>query len=170
MAHWDQKPPVSFGCLLVWLALVTPCATDARHDRLERQILDLSAGVLRQRYGATPPQKPSPPRQQKVQHFVVLLMENHAADHMFGCMNLPGYDSVVPGHALPNDPNDPTKGTFNVTCDARPGYVCEKLANYDTFASKFGRGGNPYAYPYSPQHDNNSWKTAPAATKGEINM
>ena len=29
---------------------------------------------------------PAPPHQDKVEHVVVLLMENHAADNMFGCM------------------------------------------------------------------------------------
>ena len=92
----------------------------------------------------------------KIEHFVVLLMENHAADHMFGCMDLPGYDGIKPGHSLPKDPSDPLRGTINVTCTGTE-YVCQNLSGYDTFASKFGgNGSNPHRYPYSPQHDHNS--------------
>ena len=31
------------------------------------------------------------PHQTKIEHMVVLYMENHAADHFFGCMDLPGW-------------------------------------------------------------------------------
>lgn len=37
---------------------------------------------LRTQMGGTP----TPPRQDKIDHVVVLLMENHAADNMIGCM------------------------------------------------------------------------------------
>ena len=84
------------------------------------------------------------------------LQENRAADHMFGCMDLPGFDGIAPGHRLPKDPRDASKGHVNVTC-AGAEYVCRNLSGYDTFAPKFGgRGSNPNRYPYSEQQDLNS--------------
>ena len=32
-----------------------------------------------------------------IRHFVTLLMENRAADHVFGCFGLPGFDGIPPG-------------------------------------------------------------------------
>jgi len=96
-----------------------------------------------------------PPRQQKVDHFVVIYMENHAADHYFGCMDLPGFDGIRDGHSFPVDPSNTSKGIVNVTCGTSP-YVCSAGPSYDTYASKFGIGGQPDKYPYSEQSDQNS--------------
>ena len=93
-----------------------------------------------------------PPRQQKIDHVVVLYMENHAADAFFGCMDLPGFDGIK-GHSIPKDPTDLSKGHINITC-GKGLYVCEKAPSYDTFAPKFNKDGNPNFYPYSPQGDN----------------
>ena len=93
-----------------------------------------------------------PARQRKIDHVVVLYMENHAADHFFGCMDLPGFDGIR-GHSVPKDPNDPSKGVIQITCGKAP-YVCEKGPSYDTFAPKFAADGNPNHYPYSKQGDN----------------
>jgi hypothetical protein len=35
---------------------------------------------------------PPPPRQEKIDHFVVLFMENQASDVFSGCMDIPGLD------------------------------------------------------------------------------
>ena len=87
-------------------------------------------------------------------HFVVLYMENHAADNFFGCMDLPGFDGIK-GHKLPKDPSDPSKGTFEVTC-GKADYVCKGGPGYDTFAGKFPKtGAMPHIYPYSEQSDVN---------------
>ena len=44
------------------------------------------------RFGEIKPKRKAPPRQNKIDHLVVLYMENHASDNFFGCMDLPGYD------------------------------------------------------------------------------
>lgn len=81
-------------------------------------------------------------RQDKIDHFVVLYMENHAASHFFGCMDLPGFDGIV-GHKV---------GSVEMTCGTAD-YVCASAPSYDTWAGKFGEDGNPNFYPYSKQDD-----------------
>ena len=36
-----------------------------------------------------------------------MVMENHAADNLFGCTDLLGFEGIK-GHASPNDPADPS--------------------------------------------------------------
>jgi hypothetical protein len=132
-------------------------------EKLNHELWKLSAAESEQRFGQHKPRLPTPPHQDKIDHFVVLYMENHAADNMFGCMGLPGYDGIDKGHSLPKDPPDPTKGHFNVTCGTAP-YVCSGGPGYDTFAGKFAPGGNPHAYPYSPQDD--KWSALHGASEG----
>lgn len=63
-------------------------------DEVQRYVAaDLEALPLR-----TPPR-----RQQKVDHLVVLYMENHAADSLFGCMGLEGFEGVL-NHSILKDP------------------------------------------------------------------
>ena len=60
---------------------------------------------------------PPPRRQQKIDHFVVVYMENRAFDHIFGCHDKPGIDGVPKdGHQVPVDPHNASKGFVNVTC------------------------------------------------------
>ena len=76
------------------------------------------------------------PHQDKIDHFVVLLVENHAADNIFGCMNLTGFDGIpAGGRHIPKDPNDSSKGSVTVTCGEAP-YVCKGGPGYDLFGSK----------------------------------
>lgn len=110
-----------------------------------------TAEEAKDRFGRITASGPPPPRQQKIDHFVMLYMENHAADHFFGCMDLPGYDGIK-GHKIPK----PTGGHIEVTC-GHSDYVCKSGPSYDTFAGKFHPvTGHPHIYPYSPQSDNNS--------------
>ena len=51
------------------------------------------------------PLRRPPERQRKIDHLVVLYMENHAADSFFGCMKLPGFDGIV-NHSIPKDPEE----------------------------------------------------------------
>lgn len=60
----------------------------------------------------------------KIRHFVTLLMENRAADHVFGCFGLPGFDGIPPGgRVLYADPSNKSAGFVNVTCGKAP-YSC----------------------------------------------
>ena len=119
--------------------------------RLKAEIHKLNASEVAARFGKILPKVKTPSRQQKIDHVVVLYMENHAADHYFGCMGLKGFDSVV-GHTFPKDPSNPSEGNVEITCGTA-NYVCRSGPGYDTFASKFGPGGNPHIYPYSNQSD-----------------
>ena len=96
---------------------------------------------------------PPPTRQGKIDHFVVVFMENHAFDHMLGCMTRDGLDGIPPeGHLIPRDPDDKTAGFVNVTCGTSP-YVCSVGAGYDTFAGKMAPDADPSFYPYGAQDD-----------------
>lgn len=110
------------------------------------------------------PRRNPPQRQSKIDHVVVLYMENHAADNFFGCMDLPGFDGIR-GHRIPADPADPSKGFINITCGAAP-YVCTQGPGYATFNGKFAKDGNPHRYPYSQQSDGYSawWGAAENGT------
>ena len=134
-------------------------------NRLKADLHKLSFEEAKMRFGEINVRGPPPPRQNKVDHFVVLYMENHAADNFFGCMDLPGFDGIK-GHKLPKDPSDPSKGTFEVTC-GKADYVCKGGPGYDTFAGKFPKtGAMPHIYPYSAQSDVNS--ALHGATEGGV--
>mmetsp|Transcript_54829 Transcript_54829/g.164073 ORF Transcript_54829/g.164073 Transcript_54829/m.164073 type:complete len:115 (-) Transcript_54829:116-460(-) len=62
---------------------------------------------------------------QKVEHVVLLVMENRAFDHVFGfaTAELPGIDGLDGTESNPVDPSDPAKGSVSVT-DANATYVC----------------------------------------------
>ena len=82
-----------------------------------------------------------PPRQNKVDHMVVLFMENRPLDHFFGCMDLPGLDGIpAGGRLIPRHPAYPgsnaSAGVINVTCGTA-NYVCDKPPAYSTWDSKF---------------------------------
>jgi phospholipase C len=96
----------------------------------------------------------------KIEHFVVLYMENRPFDHFFGCMDLPGADSAATmtrNRTLYKDPTDHSKGSVNVTCGTAE-YVCGKRGgmHYNLFSGKF-HGGNDARFPYSAQSDDFSY-------------
>eukprot|EP00041_Stephanoeca_diplocostata_P025155 m.651968 g.651968 ORF g.651968 m.651968 type:complete len:591 (-) comp22686_c0_seq1:2013-3785(-) len=124
----------------------------ASFDKLKHEIHLLPQSQVKQRLEALRANTPTPPHQNKIDHFVVLLMENHAYDNMFGCMDLPGADGVRDGHSIPIDPSDPSKGVVNVTCGTPP-YVCTGGPGYNLFAPKFQKGANSHTYPYDKQSD-----------------
>lgn len=120
--------------------------------KLKSELHKLSASEAAKRFGKLSPKVKTPPRQQKIDHVVVLYMENRPADHFFGCMDLPGFDGIRGGHSFPQNAADPTKGSVQVTCGTAE-YVCRAGPDYDTFASKFPPGGNASIFPYSNQSD-----------------
>jgi hypothetical protein len=120
----------------------TSAATSLQDDieQLKRDIhlLDASQAASRlQRISLTSP----PPRQAKINHVVVLFMENRPHDHFFGCMDLPGLDGIpAAGRLLPRHPAYPghngSAGFVNVTCGTAK-YICDKPPAYSTWNSKF---------------------------------
>jgi phospholipase C len=94
----------------------------------------------------------------KIEHFVVLFMENRTPDHFFACMDPPlaNFDGVKDGHVIPMDPSDPSKGGATVSC-ATASYVCPGGPGYDMFAGKVKPGGNDAKYPYDAQSDDNAY-------------
>ena len=96
----------------------------------------------------------------RIEHFVVLLMENRPFDHYFGCMDLPGADSgatKLKPRKLPIDPSDPEAGSVEVTCGTAQ-YVCPGGNDYSLFASKFAPGADESKFPYGPQNDSYSYR------------
>lgn len=98
----------------------------------------------------------APPHQDKIDHMVVLFMENHAFDNYFGCnadLLSRGADVAI-GHQIPADPtNASSTSSVNFTCGTSYGYVCQGGPGYDFFQGKFGPDGSPSTYPYSQQSD-----------------
>ena len=104
------------------------------------------------------------PHQSKIEHIVVMLVENHSFDNMLGCMGLPGADGIDPinGHSVPIDPTDPSKGSVTMKCGTAD-YVCKGGPSYNLFESKFPPGTslpakpNSNEFPYAPQDDKYSY-------------
>ena len=98
----------------------------------------------------------------KIDHFVVLLMENRPFDQIFGCMAgegelAPGADGINGTRSLPKDPHDPAAGTLDVTCGTGR-YVCESSGGYLPWTPKFADPDQGSRYPYGPQDDAWSYK------------
>ncbi len=92
----------------------------------------------------------------KIEHFVVLFMENRTPDHFWACEDLPTGDFVKDGHFLPMDPTDPSKGGSTLKCGTAT-YVCPGGPGYDMFKGKVKAGGNDATYPYDEQSDEYSY-------------
>ena len=71
---------------------------------------------------AEEPQRPK--SHAKIEHFVTLLLENRAWDHVFGCFGLKGADGIPPeGRVLFADPANKSAGKVTVSCGTAP-YIC----------------------------------------------
>jgi phospholipase C len=106
----------------------------------------MSHHELLQRFGSLSPRGPTPTHQDKIDHFVVLYMENRAFDHVFGCHDVPGLDGII-GHTIPVDPQDPSKGVVNVTCGTAK-MVCDPGPSMGMWAQHFGNSSCTHKYPY----------------------
>ena len=60
----------------------------------------LTPQQLQDLLGSMEPTGPAPKHQEKIDHFVILFMENRAFDHLFGCHDKPGIDGVAGGHQV----------------------------------------------------------------------
>eukprot|EP01051_Picozoa_sp_SAG22_P015777 SAG22_NODE_2117_length_2985_cov_6.178794_3_plen_578_part_00 len=99
----------------------------------------------------------------KIDHFVVLLMENRPFDQMLGCLAGEGELAAgatgigAEGRSIPIDAADPTKGSVNVTCGTGA-YVC-RGGGYAPWSPKFAsNGSDAHFYPYGEQGDQYSFK------------
>ena len=102
----------------------------------------------------------------KIKHQVVLLMENRAMDHIFGCMageGVIGVDGINDTRPLQIDAHDPTEGYVNVTCGTA-NYVCTTPPGFSPWDLKIRRAPNGTDasafsfYPYGEQDDRNSYE------------
>lgn len=118
-----------------------------------------SGGFFLAHWKPTPP--PPPP---KVQHFVVLFMNDQTFDKGLGCMGLPGADGISPssGRVLPKDPDDPAAGTVTVKCGEAspnvPNHWPIGGGGYDAFSAKFKTGADMSTFPYAAQNDSYSYE------------
>lgn len=136
-----------FDQLKAVMHTLTPLEQTARLGQLRAKV-GQSQGV-----SGTGTGTPTPPHQDKIEHVVVLLMENHGLDNMLGCMDLPGLDGVPKeGHIIPVDPSDPSKGNITQSCGTGE-YVCKGGPGYNLFSGKFKPGTNSHTYPYDEQSD-----------------
>jgi phospholipase C len=91
-------------------------------------------------------------------HFVVLLMENRAADHVFGCMGINGFDGIPSsGRMLWKNASDHAQGGINVSCGTAA-YACHESMGYPTWDAKFKPGADRLTYPYGEQSDDYSYQ------------
>lgn len=139
-----------FGMLLLQVLLpylgaaagsaISPAAFHALRDSLHTlPPAEAKARVLSFDGGAAPP-----PHQDKIDHFVVLFMENHAMDNYFGCNT----DLAARGADI-----GLLHSQVGFKCGTSYGFVCRGGPGYDTFAGKFGPGQDPTTYPYGNQSD-----------------
>ena len=117
------------------LALL-PRSSAAAVDRAA--LLRLTDAELAARFGAPVQPTRSTTHQDKIEHFVVLFLENRPADHFFGCMDLPGFEGVDKAQGV-----KPTCGTAKYVCPGAPGF--------SFFSPFFESGANSSDYPYGPQ-------------------
>ena len=83
--------------------------TPAEFQALKRELHTLSPADADRRFAQVEPLSSPPPRQDRIDHVVVLFMENRAFDHILGCLvgDKPGADGVPPGGLIiPKDPKN----------------------------------------------------------------
>ena len=107
--------------------------------------------------------------QDKIEHFVVLFMENRATDYTFGCMlgDHPEFDGIPKGgRQIMKDPTNSSAGNVTVTCGTAP-YVCKGGMGFNS-NGHFEPKANEKIAPYGPQ--GNDWDFANGATGEAIEM
>jgi phospholipase C len=98
--------------------MMRPCRSSPLASACRDLLMFVSMGIVEM---VQPPHPVhiQPNGQPKIKHMVVMLMENRAADHFFGCMageGVIGLDGINGSHYLPKDPNNASAGGVNVTC------------------------------------------------------
>jgi phospholipase C len=123
----------------------------AQIEQLRDTIHSLPAAEQARRFATLQRRVDPPPRQKKIDHFVVLYMENQAMLRTLGCMDLPGMDGLPKeGMRLPVDPKNASKGMVNITCGTGE-YVCKSGPGFSFLNAFFEKGADASKYPYPPQ-------------------
>ena len=113
---------------------------------LRDSIHRLPAGEAARRFAALPRRSAPPPRQDEIDHFVVLYMENQAMNRMFGCLEKEGLEGVRQMPPL----HRPDGTLVNVSCGTGK-YVCTKGGGFSLLDGFFRKGVDSSTYPYPPQ-------------------
>ena len=118
---------------------------------LRDSIHRLPAGEAARRFAALPRRSAPPPRQDAIDHFVVLYMENQAMNRMFGCLEKDGLEGIASMPPLVR----PNGSIVNVTCGTGE-YVCKKGGSFSWLDAFFAPGADGSTYPYPPQSIGNA--------------
>ena len=127
----------------------------------------LTPQQLQELLGSMEPTGPAPKHQEKIDHFVILFMENRAFDHLFGCHDKPGIDGVAGGHQVPIDPNNASKGFVNVTCGSAK-LVCDPGPSMQMWGQHFNSTSPTCTdkYPYcGPDAQNDKFSVSGGGLK-----
>lgn len=141
------------------LGLATVASASPRMREIQKEIATMGPAELLEKFGTVEPMGPAPTHQDKIDHFVVLFMENRAFDHLFGCLDKPGVDGVPKGgHFIPKDPNNESAGTVHVTCGTAK-LVCDPGPSMSMWGQHFNSSSSQCTskYPYcgpDAQNDN----------------
>lgn len=136
-------------------------------EKLKRELHTLSAEDAERRFREVIPMASPPPRQDKIDHMVVLFMENRAFDHVLGCLvgDKPGADGVPKGGMkIPKDPKNASgcaacanstgcagcAGFTNATC-GKAELVCHGGGGFSIFGGHLKNTSEASAYPYGEQ-------------------
>ena len=123
--------------LLAAMALISSASASRELHELKTRLSRMTAAQIIEEVGDIKALGATPPHQSKIEHFVVLFMENRAFDHMLGCMDIPGIDGIpAAGRQIPVDPNDKTAGFVNVSCGTAD-YICKGGGGYSLWDAKF---------------------------------
>ncbi len=103
--------------------------------------LVLGAALLVQLSGWVHPRTASaasePPPKTPIQHFIVIMQENHTFDNYFG--TYPGADGIPPGTKMPVDPTDPSQGVVEPFA-IRNYPIVDLSHSADTFDQQYNQG------------------------------
>ena len=120
---------------------------------LKLELHTLPAAEAALRFGDVEPLASPPPRQGRIDHLVVLFMENRPFDQVLGCLvGERGGANGIPKHGLriSRDPHNDSKGFVNATCGGAE-MVCHGGGGFSMWAPHFKPGGDASTYPYSEQ-------------------
>ena len=127
----------------------------AEIEDLKKTIHTLPAGEATRRFAALRRRASPPPRQDSIDHFVVLYMENQAFLRTLGCLDLPGLDGIPKGGMQLKNGTAANASVVNVTCGTGQ-YVCDHGPHFSFLDAFFDPGANASSYPYPPQHLHNA--------------